>query len=308
MSFSKNNGYAPGLHTGSSYWPLGGDGTSTYRWWGRTVRAVFDPNVVTPSSDMMHIVADSAHWKLGDTSATLYATFNNVTPVDNGVIIGIVAGDSVTVTRGNGKHQTEKTVTGADHVVLTNVPVIDNFGYWYKAYVVVGGQVYYSEPRHFGLELIDLGLPSRLLWANMNVGASWPVDYGDYYAWGETDNTKTSFTSVNYTHGTTIINAGTTSEGNISGDAQYDAARKNMAGTYWRTPTSTEMQELLNNCTWTWVLRNGVKGYLGTSKNNGKTIFLPAAGYRTDAENPNHLGFGASYWTANQMTGNNQAS
>ena len=299
MAFSHNNGYAPFLRSGSSYWPLGGDGTSTYRYWGRTVRAVFDPNVVTPASDMMHIMADSAHWKLGDTSATLYATFNNVTPINGSVTIGIVAGDSVTVTRGTGLYQTEKPVTGADHVVLTDVSVTDNFGYWYKAYVVVGGQVYYSEPRHFGLELIDLGLTPRVLWANMNVGASWPEDYGDYYAWGEVD-AKDTYTSENYTYGTDILN-----EGNISGNIAYDAARVNMTGTYWRTPTRTEMQELLDNCTWSWVLRDGVKGYLGTSKNNKKTIFLPASGYRTDAAVPIQLGQGASYWTANQMTESN---
>ena len=299
MAFSHNNGYAPFLRSGSSYWPLGGDGTSTYRYWGRTVRAVFDPNVVTPASDMMHIMADSAHWKLGDTSATLYATFSNVTPINGSVTIGIVAGDSVTVVRGAGRYQTEKTVMGSDHVVLTNVSVTDNFGYWYKAYVVVGGQVYYSEPRHFGLELIDLGLTPRVLWANMNVGASWPEDYGDYYAWGEVD-AKDTYTSENYTYGTDILN-----EGNISGNIAYDAARVNMTGTYWRTPTRTEMQELLDNCTWSWVLRDGVKGYLGTSKNNKKTIFLPASGYRTDAAVPIQLGQGASYWTANQMTESN---
>jgi hypothetical protein len=68
-------------------------------------------------------------------------------------------------------------------------------------------------------------------------------------------------------------------------------------------PTRDEMQELLSNCTWSWVLRDGVKGYLGTSNRNGKTIFLPAAGYQTDADDPSHLGYGASYWTANQDGG-----
>ena len=294
-----NSDGSPSIRQDNWYWPLGNYGSSTYRYWGRSVRAVFDPNVVTPTSDMMHVVADSAHWKLGDTSATLYATFHNVTPVDGGVTLGIVAGDSVTVTRNNGKYQTEKTVTGADHIQL-NVSVTDNFGYWYKAYVVVGGQVYYSEPRHFGLELIDLGLPSRQLWANMNVGASWPEDSGDYYAWGEVD-AKDTYTSENYQHGTSLLN-----EGNINGNVQYDAARKNMAGNYWRMPTRDEMQELISNCTWSWVLQNGVKGYRGVSNRNGKTIFLPSAGYRTDVDNPLEIGYGGSYMTANQMTASNR--
>ena len=32
---------------------------------------------------------------------------------------------------------------------------------------------------------VDLGLPSGTKWANMNVGAEKPEDYGLYFAWGE---------------------------------------------------------------------------------------------------------------------------
>ena len=45
-------------------------------------------------------------------------------------------------------------------------------------------------------------------------------------------------------------------------------------------PTEAEMQELLDNCTWTWTTQNGVNGYKVTSKKNGNSIFLPAAGSR----------------------------
>ena len=37
-----------------------------------------------------------------------------------------------------------------------------------------------------GHEWVDLGLPSGTLWATMNIGASSPEEYGDYFAWGET--------------------------------------------------------------------------------------------------------------------------
>lgn len=43
----------------------------------------------------------------------------------------------------------------------------------------------------------DLGLPSGNLWATCNVGADSPEDYGDYFAWGET-NRKDSFNWTNY--------------------------------------------------------------------------------------------------------------
>lgn len=36
-------------------------------------------------------------------------------------------------------------------------------------------------------EYVDLDLPSGTLWATCNVGASTPEEYGDYFAWGETE-------------------------------------------------------------------------------------------------------------------------
>lgn len=35
--------------------------------------------------------------------------------------------------------------------------------------------------------MVDLGLPSGLLWADRNVGASAPEDFGTHFAWGETN-------------------------------------------------------------------------------------------------------------------------
>lgn len=35
------------------------------------------------------------------------------------------------------------------------------------------------------MEAVDLGL--NVKWASSNLGASSPEDYGDYYAWGETE-------------------------------------------------------------------------------------------------------------------------
>ncbi len=121
-----------------------------------------------------------------------------------------------------------------------------------------------------GHEYVDLGLPSGLKWATCNVGASKPEEYGNYYAWGET-STKSSYTSDNSkTYGKQMYD--------IKGNSQYDAARSNWGGN-WRMPTKTEMQELINNCTWEWMTQNGKNGYKVTGP-NGNKIFLPAAGYR----------------------------
>lgn len=121
-----------------------------------------------------------------------------------------------------------------------------------------------------GHEYVDLGLPSGLLWATCNVGASKPEDYGNHYAWGET-STKSSYTESNSkTYGESM--------GDIAGNSSYDAATANWGGN-WRMPTKTEMQELIANCTWKWTTQNGVTGYKVTGP-NGNSIFLPAVGSR----------------------------
>jgi uncharacterized protein (TIGR02145 family) len=120
-----------------------------------------------------------------------------------------------------------------------------------------------------GHEYVDLGLSVK--WATCNVGASSPEEYGNYYAWGET-TTKSDYSSSNSkTYGKRI--------NDIKGKSKYDAAQTNWGGD-WRMPTKEEMRELIDKCTWTWTTQNGVNGYKVTSKTNGNSIFLPAAGVR----------------------------
>jgi hypothetical protein len=141
---------------------------------------------------------------------------------------------------------------------------------------------------HEGHEWVDLGLPSGLKWATCNVGASSPEEYGDYFAWGET-SPKSSYTLDN------SVSWGE-SWGDISGELDHDAARANWGGR-WRMPTRTEFQELIENCEWAWSTRNGCKGYVVTSKQNGNTIFLPAAGSRYESQFDRD-GVDGYYWTS----------
>ncbi len=126
----------------------------------------------------------------------------------------------------------------------------------------------------------------------MNVGASKPEDYGDYFAWGETspqssntyswssykwrsgsDDTMTKY-SINSQYG----NNGFTDNKTVL-DLEDDAAHANWGGD-WRMPTKAEYLELINNTTSEWTTLNGVNGCKFTSKTNGNSIFLPAAGFR----------------------------
>ncbi len=124
-----------------------------------------------------------------------------------------------------------------------------------------------------GHEYVDLGLPSGTLWATCNVGASKPEEYGDYYAWGETE-TKKKYTERNSKTRGKEIN-------DIGGDPTYDVARKQWGGT-WRLPTKAECLELIDNCKWEWIKQDDVDGYK-ISGINGNSVFLPAAGWRSGA-------------------------
>lgn len=146
-----------------------------------------------------------------------------------------------------------------------------------------------------GHEYVDLGLSVK--WATCNVGASDPEEFGDYFAWGEIA-AKTSYTADNSkTYNNSIYNH------DIGGKADLDAARANW-GDMWRLPTETELRELFNNCKWTWTTRNGVAGCEVTSKKNGNSIFLPAAGWQGAAAN--HVGQSGRYWSSTPYSGDSR--
>ena len=154
-------------------------------------------------------------------------------------------------------------------------------------------------------DYVDLGLSVK--WATCNVGAKNPEDYGDYYAWGETE-TKTNFTwrTYKYCKGTynSLTEYNTNREyGTVDDEVELsevdDVAHKKWGGS-WRMPTKDEFAELLDNCTFTWVRQNKVYGYRVTSKKPGYTdcsIFLPAAMYYdgTSLISKNSEGY---YWSS----------
>lgn len=138
---------------------------------------------------------------------------------------------------------------------------------------------------------VDLGLSVK--WASYNVGASYPWEYGDYFAWGETEpKDDYSWSTYKWCMGSerTMNKYCTNSSYGYNGftdsrtilDSEDDAATVNWGGS-WRMPTKAEQDELRDNCTWTWTTLNGVYGRKVTSNKEGYTdkwIFLPVAGYR----------------------------
>ena len=172
------------------------------------------------------------------------------------------------------------------------------------------------EPTDFApaaAEAVDLGLPSGTKWANINVGAEAPEDYGLYFSWGETvgytsdtsDGRSFDWASYKWMNEGGIswqqINKYQIQDGRTSacwyqlnedtGDYEFigdgkrvldledDAAHANWGGD-WRMPTYEDILELQANTTSEWITVGTVSGRKFTSKTNGNSIFLPAAGNR----------------------------
>ena len=211
------------------------------------------------------------------------------------------------------------TTNWSDPYVCTITGLTPGTNYHVRAYALCGQEYYYGEEKTFATEeecdcnltsgnWVDLGLPSGLLWATRNVGASSPTDYGKYIAWGETrpksiynwdsykygyldNNGNLHLTKYNTKSGYGPVDNLTTLQ---QGD---DAATVNYGG---RMPTKEEWQELYNNTTSRWVTINGVKGRCFTGL-NGNSLFLPAAGYR-DGKNLYNVGRNGNYWSSTLRT------
>ena len=160
-----------------------------------------------------------------------------------------------------------------------------------------------------GHNYVDLELPRGVLWATCNIGASRPEEYGDYFAWGETQP-KDTYGTASYKHCKDEMNSLTKycasvanghwgfKDGLLKLLPEDDAATVNWGGK-WKMPTIGDCLNLLDSefTTTEWTTLNGVYGRKITSKSNGKSIFLPAAGYRFSTC-LDGVGQHGSYWTS----------
>lgn len=144
---------------------------------------------------------------------------------------------------------------------------------------------------------VDLGLPSGILWASCNIGASSPSEIGDYFAWGEKESKDAyGWETYRLCRGSyDSIFKYTENDGKRVLDPQDDVA-KSMLGGEWRIPTKEDMEELVEECEWKWTRENGHLGWKVIGPNNNY-IFLPASGAASSYRiaGVNELG---RYWTA----------
>lgn len=161
-------------------------------------------------------------------------------------------------------------------------------------------------------EFVDLGLPSGTKWATCNVGAIKPEEFGLYFAWGETEgytaddvnNGMKQFSWADYKLCGGSMNTLTKYNNNSSYGTvdnlttleQVDDAAYQSDNTC-RTPTRAEIEELIDNTTSTWETLNGVNGIRFTSKTNGNSIFVPAAGMNHNGS-INGVGYYCNFWSS----------
>lgn len=240
------------------------------------------------------------------TSAFLSASVHTegVDARDN-VSVGLAWSADKDAIRADGNFESRKTSVqhvedGVFTVSLNDLS--EGTTYYFASFTLVGGVYVFSSVKEFTTDdlrletgAVDLGLSVK--WAGCNVGADVPEEYGDYFAWGETETKSDYSPSTCVAYGLSsselksrnIIDA----DGNLT--AAYDAATANW-GDGWRMPTLDEIEELIDRCTWEWTSVNGVNGRLVTGP-NGNSIFLPAAGYRgyTSLDDAGSYGY---YWSA----------
>ena len=158
-------------------------------------------------------------------------------------------------------------------------------------------------------EVVDLGLPTGLLWAKCNLGATSPEQSGHFYSWGELQP-KTNFNWSNYklcnddqfsfTKYSLIKDRGYmefVDEKTIL-EKEDDAVNKLLGGN-WQIPSKEDYAELLYRCDKKFCKLNKVWGCLFTSKQKGyeeNSIFIPLAG-RMDLTESKFAGKYGFYWS-----------
>ena len=171
------------------------------------------------------------------------------------------------------------------------------------------------------ITFVDLGLPSGTLWCDRNLETENPLEYGKLYQWAKTEGYDynkyisggSPFSEDEYNDNTN----GATLKTDIIQGGICDTATNN--NNELCMPTEYQFKELINN---DYVRKkfvydygySGINGILITSRINGNSIFLPAAGYihynaADDEWNSQSRKMVGSYWnTYRHLTDNTRAS
>lgn len=254
-----------------------------------------DELYVTTASDFTLITGDAN--SIIQTSAKVYGEFHSEVIEPSAGTLGIVYGINNDLQTGNYDIVPYTSIDGNFFTVeLTGLEAA--IKYYYCTCFLLDGVKYYGDIREFttkGYEIsneqvVDLGLSVK--WAGYNIGANSPEEYGEYYAWGETE-TKTNYSIETYKFYNKETNEIQNIGENISG-TEYDVAHVKW-GNGWRLPTRRECQELLDKCKLIQTTYKGEEGEVVVGP-NGNCIFIPTAGHY------NNSSLESDKWVGEYMT------
>lgn len=198
-----------------------------------------------PAWQLKGVKTDSVHCDMDEEhpAATLYGRIN-FKPTEAGFVWGY---NKDTLSLKDGEHVGYQKVDGevnGTHLTLAPEALrdVDQRLYYFRAYAKEGNNVYYGAIGHFGraLRKVDFQLKSGLKWANINIGASTPTDWGYRFNWGKSEATTDSLITTSSTVDSEIKKV----TWDIAGDPRYDVAAKQLRGC-WRMPTRDDAKELV---------------------------------------------------------------
>lgn len=209
--------------------------------------------------------------QIGANKATLAGSLADFpTDAESGILVSGVAGTE-NVRAG------VRIATNPKGSYTVNVEgLLPNTTYYYVAYLDLGAGVVYGEEKSFTTtndhvfdldnDLVDLGLSTK--WAKYNVGATSETEIGGLFGFGDMIGFNTSIDPANFASADIYKTANDLVFNVFEGKATM--------------PTIAEFEELFALCTREWTEVEGVAGYKFTGP-NGNSIFMPAAGSRTQA-------------------------
>jgi len=248
--------------------------------YGFTVRPVAD---TTPDVNTVNVIRDVNDFTKVSVECNAKTTPANAT-------VGVRYG----ISRNNlNSSATFATAGQQGRFTVTLTGLIPGTSYYYSAYIQQGGSyIAKGDTLKFtAYELVDLDLPSGLLWLNLDLGADTICGNGDYYRWGATVPYPQEGWDSHESRAQNLTETG------------HDAVR-NTLGSPYRLPMKDEMDELANvggasNCNWEWTTMNGVPGYKVSSKTHTERfIFLPTTGYLESNASMQYANNHGNWWSS----------
>lgn len=199
----------------------------------------------------------------------------NVTDAPQGAVCGVLisASSDVEMVRA-GVNMTAAEL--ASDYSIERKGLLPSTSYYYVAYLDLGSGVVYGDVESFTTsahnfdldnDLVDLGLSVK--WAKYNVGAASEAEFGGLFGFGDLNGVMTTINPADYASADTYKTAS---------DLAFQ-----VTGGKTTLPTAADFEELFSLCKKEWTEVDGVAGYRLTGP-NGNSIFLPAAGTRTQSD------------------------